>query len=203
MGFSWDLANEQAETLKDEITVSAPEALQLVSKILRIPSSRGQYAKQMQYKVQHLNQMIDQQVLDTVKNLNLPDELSLSHRLQRLSDRVEEYKKNQLLKNRAIIGMGGSFSAGKSSFINSLFGTNMLPENTTTTTAIPTYFMNGEEQQILAQYTGWGGLPDAFDPNKSAWADEYSRLKAILSESEYEATRSSTLTSLPSMSCLR
>ena len=150
MGFSWDLANEQAETLKDEIIVSAPEALQLVSKILRIPSSRGQYAKQMQYKVQHLNQMIDQQVLDTVKNLNLPDELSLSHRLQRLSDRVEEYKKNQLLKNRAIIGMGGSFSAGKSSFINSLFGTNMLPENTTTTTAIPTYFMNGEEQQILA-----------------------------------------------------
>lgn len=40
MGFSWDLANEQAETLKDEITVSAPEALQLVSKILRIPSCR-------------------------------------------------------------------------------------------------------------------------------------------------------------------
>lgn len=106
MGFSWDLANEQAETLKDEITVSAPEALQLVSKILRIPSSRGQYAKQMQYKVQYLNQMIDQQVLDTVKNLNLPDELSLSHRLQRLSDRVKEYKKNQLLKGRAIVGVG-------------------------------------------------------------------------------------------------
>lgn len=150
MASFWDLANEQAEILKDEITVSAPEALQLVSKILRIPSSRGQYAKQMQYKVQHLNQMIDQQVLDTVKNLNLPDKLSLSHRLQRLSDRVEEYKKNQLLKNRAIIGMGGSFSAGKSSFINSLFRTNMLPGNTIATTAIPTYFMNGAEQQILA-----------------------------------------------------
>lgn len=150
MGFSWDLANEQAETLKDEITVSAPEALQLVSKILRIPSPRGQYEKQMQYKVQHLNQMIDKQVLDTVKNLNLPDELSLSHRLQRLSDRVEEYKKNQLLKGRAIVGVGGSFSAGKSAFINSLFRTQMLPEDSTTTTAIPTYFMNGSEQQILA-----------------------------------------------------
>lgn len=112
MASFWDLANEQAEILKDEITVSAPEALQLVSKILRIPSSRGQYAKQMQYKVQHLNRMIDQQVLDTVKNLNLPDKLSLSHRLQRLSDRVEEYKKNQLLKNRAIIGMGGPLAQG-------------------------------------------------------------------------------------------
>lgn len=112
MASFWDLANEQAEILKDEITVSAPEALQLVSKILRIPSSRGQYAKQMQYKVQYLNQMIDQQVLDTVKYLNLPDKLSLSHRLQRLSDRVEEYKKNQLLKNRAIIGMGGPLAQG-------------------------------------------------------------------------------------------
>lgn len=146
----WDLVNEEEETLQDEITVSAPEALQLVSKILRIPSPRGQYEKQMQYKVQHLNQMIDKQVLDTVKNLNLPDELSLSHRLQRLSDRVEEYKKNQLLKGRAIVGVGGSFSAGKSAFINSLFRTQMLPEDSTTTTAIPTYFMNGSEQQILA-----------------------------------------------------
>lgn len=145
-----DLVNEEEETLQDEITVSAPEALQLVSKILRIHSPRGQCAKQMQHKVQHLNQMIDQQVLDTVKNLNLPDELSLSHRLQRLSDRVEEYKKNQLLKGRAIVGVGGSFSAGKSAFINSLFRTQMLPEDSTTTTAIPTYFMNGEEQQIFA-----------------------------------------------------
>lgn len=150
MASFWDLVNEEEETLQDEITVSAPEALQLVSKILRIPSPMGQCAKQMQHKVQHLNQMIDQQVLDTVKNLNLPDELSLSHRLQRLSDRVEEYKKNQLLKGRAIVGVGGSFSAGKSAFINSLFRTQMLPEDSTTTTAIPTYFMNGEEQQILA-----------------------------------------------------
>ena len=51
-----------------------------------------------------------------------------------------------------------------------------------------------DEQRILAQYTGWGGLSDAFDPNKSAWSNEYSQLKAALSESEYEAARSSTLT---------
>lgn len=51
-----------------------------------------------------------------------------------------------------------------------------------------------DEQRILAQYTGWGGLSDAFDSNKSAWSNEYSQLKAALSESEYEAARSSTLT---------
>ena len=44
-----------------------------------------------------------------------------------------------------------------------------------------------DEQKILAQYTGWGGLSDAFDPNKSTWSNEYSQLKAALSESEYEA----------------
>ena len=53
-----------------------------------------------------------------------------------------------------------------------------------------------DEQKILAQYTGWGGLSDAFDPNKSAWSNEYSQLKAALSESEYEAARSSTLTAV-------
>ena len=53
---------------------------------------------------------------------------------------------------------------------------------------------NAEEQEILAQYTGWGGLADAFDPSKEAWVNEYNQLKAILSESEYEAARSSTLT---------
>lgn len=53
---------------------------------------------------------------------------------------------------------------------------------------------NEDEQKILAQYSGWGGLADAFDPNKSSWSQEYRDLKAILTESEYQAARSSTLT---------
>lgn len=53
---------------------------------------------------------------------------------------------------------------------------------------------NDDEQLILANYTGWGGLADAFDPNKSAWADEYRQLKELLTDSEYAAARSSTLT---------
>lgn len=150
MGF-WDQAHEGAKTLSVEVSVSATEALSLVSKILRIPSPRGLQAKQINQRVEQLNRMIDQQVLDTVKTLHLPDELGLSHRLQRLSDRVEEFQKNHLLKGRAIIGIGGSFSAGKSAFINSLFQSQIkLPEDTTTTTAIPTYFMNGKDLQILA-----------------------------------------------------
>ena len=50
-----------------------------------------------------------------------------------------------------------------------------------------------EEQQVLAQYVGWGGLADAFDPNKDGWAKEYAELKGLLSEDEYAAARSSVL----------
>ena len=50
-----------------------------------------------------------------------------------------------------------------------------------------------EEQQVLSQYVGWGGLADAFDPNKDGWAKEYAELKGLLSEDEYAAARSSTL----------
>ena len=48
-----------------------------------------------------------------------------------------------------------------------------------------------EEQEVLAQYVGWGGLADAFDPNKDNWAKEYTELKGLLSEDEYAAARSS------------
>ena len=50
-----------------------------------------------------------------------------------------------------------------------------------------------EEQQVLSQYVGWGGLADAFDPNKDGWAKEYTELKRLLSEDEYATARSSTL----------
>ena len=50
-----------------------------------------------------------------------------------------------------------------------------------------------EEQQVLSQYVGWGGLADAFDPNKENWSAEYTQLKGLLTEEEYAAARASTL----------
>lgn len=50
-----------------------------------------------------------------------------------------------------------------------------------------------EEQEILSQYVGWGGLADAFDESKSAWENEYQELKGLLSEQEYASARESTL----------
>ena len=55
------------------------------------------------------------------------------------------------------------------------------------------HYATPEEQHILSQYVGWGGVADAFDPDKPAWAAEYAELKELLTPEEYEAARASTL----------
>jgi len=50
-----------------------------------------------------------------------------------------------------------------------------------------------EQQEVLSRYVGWGGLSDAFDPEKPVWALEYAQLKELLTPEEYAAARSSTL----------
>lgn len=51
-----------------------------------------------------------------------------------------------------------------------------------------------EEQEKLAQYVGWGGIPEAFDSRKDEWLSEYNELKELLTEKEYKEAKSSTLT---------
>lgn len=53
---------------------------------------------------------------------------------------------------------------------------------------------NKDEQEILASYVGWGGLPDVFDENKTNWSEEYNELKELLTDKEYSSARASTLT---------
>ncbi|SFH36989.1 Adenine-specific DNA methylase, N12 class [Desulfotomaculum arcticum] len=50
-----------------------------------------------------------------------------------------------------------------------------------------------QEQEILAKYVGWGGLPQAFDKENPQWAKEYAELKELLDEDEYNSARASTL----------
>ena len=50
-----------------------------------------------------------------------------------------------------------------------------------------------EEQEVLSRYVGWGGIPQAFEERNSAWAEEYTQLKGVLTPEEYRAARASTL----------
>lgn len=54
-------------------------------------------------------------------------------------------------------------------------------------------YATADEQAVLAKYVGWGGLSDAFDNTKEAWAKEYEELRTILTDSEYASARESVL----------
>jgi N12 class adenine-specific DNA methylase len=50
-----------------------------------------------------------------------------------------------------------------------------------------------EEQETLSRYVGWGGIPQAFNPDNAAWSKEYAELVGALTAEEYEMARASTL----------
>ena len=50
-----------------------------------------------------------------------------------------------------------------------------------------------EEQEVLSRYVGWGSLPQVFEENNAAWADEFRELYETLSPEEYQAARASVL----------
>ncbi len=52
-----------------------------------------------------------------------------------------------------------------------------------------------DEQEVLSRYVGWGGVPEAFDPDKPEWSKEYAELKSLLTEDEYASARASVLNS--------
>ena len=74
------------------------------------------------------------------------------------------------------------------------FRRNMAAINVLKECEFDNRFATPEEQEILSQYVGWGGIPEAFDENNSSWADEFIELYTALSPDEYESARASTLT---------
>lgn len=50
-----------------------------------------------------------------------------------------------------------------------------------------------EEQKTPSHYVGWGGIPQAFDPDNTSWTKEYTELVGALTTEEYEMARASTL----------
>ena len=100
-----------------------------------------------------LDKILDYELPNTLDVLHSADTLAYIKKLRQLSDQLMEYRKVRLLRGRNIIGIGGSFSAGKSAFINSLLqeGTKInLPEDQTATTSIATYVMDGNHDELLA-----------------------------------------------------
>lgn len=129
------------------------QALALIGKI--IGGRKTAPEKKRTNLFRRIDRLIDEQLLDTLNEAGLEEEeMAFSERLRLLSDKIEQLGKFELLEHKAIIGVGGQFSVGKSTFINSLIGKEpVLPQNISVTTSISTYIICGKKDQNSAYTT--------------------------------------------------
>ena len=116
-----------------------------------------------------------QKLLEQEKTELLPEEKTEAPAVDRHNFRI----------NDDAIGVGGA----KEKFRNNMTAINLLHE-----LEIENRLATPEEQEVLSQYVGWGGLSMAFDEHNAAWAEEFKELYASLSPEEYRAAMESTLT---------
>ena len=116
-----------------------------------------------------------QKLLEQEKTELLPEEKTEAPAVDRHNFRI----------NDDAIGVGGA----KEKFRNNMAAINLLHE-----LEIENRLATPEEQEVLSQYVGWGGLSMAFDEHNAAWAEEFKELYASLSLEEYRAAMESTLT---------
>lgn len=121
------------------------KGLELIAKILS--QNTNNEDKKL---IRQLDKLLDKSLLSSISEMNIKDELQYYDRLNKLSDKLAEHNKVQLLNNRTVIGVGGKFSAGKSKFINTILGDAILPEDQNPTTSIPTYIVHSDKNSIRA-----------------------------------------------------
>ena len=92
---------------------------------------------------------ISNKIFPILTDLELENEMEIYEFLTKMSGKMEEIQKVNLLEGKKVLGIGGQFSAGKSCFINSISNAN-LPEGQRPTTSIATYIVNAESRKNLA-----------------------------------------------------
>ena len=125
---------------------SKKELLNLISKILPLSKKNTNLET-----IKYIEKMIDINLLTILKNIPLSNKARRQKELKILSSKLVEKYKYKQLGNKAVVGIGGRFSAGKSRFINSILKMeeNLLPENQNPTTSIPTYIIKGSENTVI------------------------------------------------------
>ena len=152
----WDDDGEDyvEEETKNPYLSDPDKGIALIAKLL---PKRRKHTEEDKAAYQ-LDSLLDRRIVATVRELGIGT-LELSQRLMKLSDQIMEYRKARLLSGKSVVGLGGQFSSGKSSFINSCLGIGegeqaeqkiILPEDQNPTTSIPTYIVGGKEENIYA-----------------------------------------------------
>lgn len=141
------LADSQAHELN-----MLENQLLLLKRLLR-PKSRTQ--SKAAKALEDLNRVLQQEYRPLAQKDDYPDEADMFERLQATMDRAEEMVSFPFLAGRKIIAIGGAFSSGKSTFVNSLLQEEILPTAIQRTTAVPTYIARSTVQTTFA-YTKAG-----------------------------------------------
>lgn len=146
----WDAIDEleiEVAESKNKYLNDKNEALNLIKKILTFNKENNSLKK----KVFKLDTLIEEELFNITSKINMKSQEEVYNKLKDIKNKLKELKMIKLLNKKYIVGIGGMFSAGKSRFINSMIGYDILPENQLPTTSIPTYIINGEEK--LSAYT--------------------------------------------------
>lgn len=141
----WDEIEEIEEEVaedKNKYLADPEEGLNLMAKILAFNKGTSKIIRNLI----EFNNLIEGDFLKFSSQVSMEKEAEIYRRLLHIKDRLSEVKKIKLLDGKHIVGLGGQFSAGKSKFINSILGEDILPEDQVPTTSIPTYIARGEDK---------------------------------------------------------
>lgn len=151
--------DEEGEAEEDTGNVYLEDHEQAIKLTASLLPRHNHFTKRQEI-IAHLNHLINVRMVEALQHLTKIDVLKESSRLKKLSDKLLAAKQIQALNNKTVVGLGGRFSSGKSSFINSCLKENaetvLLPENQNPTTSIPTYVVSGPRNGIQAYLQdGW------------------------------------------------
>lgn len=142
-----ELQAAEAETANRYLADSAL-GLQLITRLIAQP--QGAIRSEHRQQLHRLHQLIHQSFVNLAARDDYPAEAQAYRELVVLEQSLEDLVAFPDLANKTVIGVGGGFSAGKSRFLNSLLCVNVLPESLEPTTAIPSYIVQGEREEIIA-----------------------------------------------------
>lgn len=136
-----ELSQEQAWRLANRVIASEPDQ-----------SLRKRYRQN--YRT--LRKSLESELLDIVgdlDNIPLQTKNNISAFVDGVLDRLKSQQLYHLLENHTLVGVGGRFSSGKSSFLNAMFmsgSTLTLPEAQDATTSVPTFIIHGRTEESKA-----------------------------------------------------
>lgn len=147
----WDEIDVLSETRKEDgfkennkYIDNPSEGMKFLSKILSINENNS--SKEEQFQI--FEKLIEEDFMSISEKEDLPNEGEMYNKLFKIRNSIQELIEFPFISGKNIVAIGGGFSAGKSAFINSIIGEEILPTDTRPTTSIPTYILRAEETKI-------------------------------------------------------